>query len=193
MGESLDETCEFILSNIASKRNGKYSELYTYFVLPNGESLSDNNIDPKRVVSQFEKYGLSKPLFEEKCELTKLGIEVGKGIGFIKHKENEDKKNSNKEKIDKRKNANINHTYFITRPKNIIGIILIILIFIGLGTYKDIKEYLKSDKENAINQKPKHNQKEEKQLGDIKTKNQQEYNSNTTESKTDSLENELKP
>jgi len=98
----LDEVCEFNLSQIANSENYEHYELYPYFKIENGELVSDIGIDPKRIVSEFEKYGLSKPLIEERCELNELGIEVGQGIGFKKHKENsinESNKKINQEEI----------------------------------------------------------------------------------------------
>lgn len=82
MNLELDDVCEYVLSKIANRDDGEYYELYPYFDLPNGELISDNGINPKRVVSEFEKHGLSKPLYNERCELTELGITVGQGIGF---------------------------------------------------------------------------------------------------------------
>jgi hypothetical protein len=178
--------CEYILRDIANKDDGDYYDLYPYFKLENGEMLSDNGIDPMRVVKILDKYGLIEPLYEERCELNELGITIGQGIGFIKYKEEVDKKKSKKEIIDKRKEANINHTYFITRPKNIIGIILIVLTFIGLGTYKDIKEYLRSDKENAEAQSQEYKKEEAHISNELEKKKTQEYNNNINEPKNDS-------
>ena len=78
----LDDVCEYVLSKIANRDDGEYYELYPYFELANGELVSDNGIDPKCVVSEFEKYGISKPLDNERCELTELGVKIGQGIGF---------------------------------------------------------------------------------------------------------------
>ena len=82
----------------------------------------------------------------------------------------------------------VNHNYWFTRPKNIIGLILIILTFIGFGKYKDIKEYLKNNKGNVEIQPQEYNQEEGNTKDSIRTKNKQEYNNNTTESKTDSTD-----
>ncbi|MCP4051759.1 MAG: hypothetical protein GY739_01635 [Mesoflavibacter sp.] len=171
-----DEICDFILRKIAEREDENY-ELYPYFNLPNGELVSDNGINPLHIVSEFEKYKLSKPLEEERCELTSLGVDVGRTIGFITHKKNENKKSKKKEVIEKRKNANVNFNYFITRPKVIIGIILTVLSFIGIGKYKDIKEYLRSDKENVENQSQGYNKEEEYKSNELEKKKKQELDS----------------
>jgi hypothetical protein len=189
MNLELDDVCDYVLSKIAKRNDGEYYELYPYFDLPNGELISDNGINPKRVVYEFEKYGLSKPLDNERCELTELGVKIGQGIGFKKHKENEEKNKSYKETIEKRKDAMVNHNYWITRPKNIIGIVLIILTFIGFGTYKDIMEYLKNDKENVENQSQAHKKEEVRKSNELEKKKTQEYDKDTIYSKNDSLKN----
>ncbi len=185
--KDIDDVCEYILKKLSDRDIGERWNHYPYFEMPNGELISDNGFDPMLVVSEFEKYGLSKPLDIERCELTELGVEIGKGIGFKKHKANEEKKKSKKETIEKRKNAMVNHNYWYTRPKNIISGIVILLTFIGLGTYKDIMEYLKSDKENEANQSQEYKIKEENIPNELEKKNTQEYNNNITESKTDSI------
>ena len=171
-----DEICNFVLCKIAEREDENY-ELYPYFELPNGELVSDNGINPLKIVNEFEKYGLSKPLQEERCELTTLGVDIGRTIGFIKYKENENKKSKKKEVIEKRKNANVNFDYFIKRPKIIIGIILSVLSFIGFEKCKNIKEYLRSDKENEVNQSKEYKKEEENIPNELEKKNTQELDS----------------
>ena len=191
--EELNKLCEFILKKIANKWDGEHYDLYPYFTLENGELLDDNGIDPKRVVSQFEKYGLSEPLIEERCELTELGIEVGKGIGFIKHKENEKKKNSNKEKIEKRKNRLVNFKYFIDRPKTIIGILLIVLAFgFGITNLDDVKDYFKEDEAKIQKTNQESMIKGEVVVKELEISNNQGKSKELTESKNDSLKNNEK-
>jgi hypothetical protein len=122
------------------------------------------------VVAEFQKYGLSKPLDNENCELTELGVEIGQGIGFIKHKENQEKKKSNKETIEKRKNAMTNFNYWFTRPRNIIAFAVLILGLFNVNTIKDLvsfgsttdKEEYKVDQDST--QATKHQSKEKLSL-----------------------------
>jgi hypothetical protein len=152
MNLELDDVCDYVLSKIAKRDDGEYYELYPYFDLPNGELISDNGMNPKRVVSEFEKYGLSKPLENERCELTELGIKIGQGIGFKKHKENEEKKKSNKETIEKRKDDNVNFDYFIKRPY--IMLLFLIAILTPFGLNKCSKEEANiTDKEHVEDNK----------------------------------------
>lgn len=188
----LDNICEFILNNIANRQDSDHYGLYPYFTMENGELISDNGINPKRVVSEFEKYGLSKPLDNERCELTELGVKIGQGIGFKKHKANEEKNKSDKETIEKRKNANTNHTYWFVRPRNIIGTFVIILFFVfGITNKEDLKNLFRREqtKEHNQDQEPKLKNKESENIEDsIKTKKTQEYNKDTIYSKSDSTE-----
>ena len=186
--KEIDNVCEYILNKIANRTDNEYYELYTYFSLENEELLSDNNIDPKRVLSEFEKYGLSKPLFKERCELTELGVEIGQGIGFVKYKDKEETKKSTKEKIEKRKNRLINFKYFIERPKTVIGIILIVLAFgFGITNFKELKDYFQKDKEKTQKPNQESIQEGKEKTKEIKYLKSQQKQIDSTDSKNDSL------
>lgn len=100
MDKEIEDICEYILKDIANKNDGEYYELYSYFKLENGEPLSQHRINPKRIVSELEKYDFSKPLYNERCELTELGVEIGKGIGFKAYVKELKKQNFEKIKKD---------------------------------------------------------------------------------------------
>lgn len=153
----LEDVCDYVLRKIANRDDVEYYELYPYFELPNGELVSDNGINPKRVVSEFEKYGLFKPLNNERCELTELGIKIGQGIGFKKHKENEEKKKSYEETIEERKDDNVNFDYFIKKPYIILLFLIAILTPFGLNKCSkeeaniSDKEHLEDNKHQPAN------------------------------------------
>jgi len=170
-------------------------ELYNEY---NDDQLKiDNNF--KHLQSEFYKSGASRIVYgqddylicccDETYEFKKEFENFENYYSIIKENiKLEETKKKQKETIEKRKNAIVNHNYWFTIPKNIIGIVVIILTFIGLGTYKDIKECLKSDKESEVNQQQEHKTKEVHKLNELKTKNQQESNNNIVQKETDSTE-----
>ena len=85
MKDYLYNDCEIVLKQISvGDINNEYYQLYPYF-------KTENGINPKRVAEKLISFGLAKPLIQEKCELTELGIEIGKGIGFKQYVNNLEK------------------------------------------------------------------------------------------------------
>jgi len=197
------EKLDWILNRLIKfKGHVSSNDLHTYGLYDEYKDNQDEiDQDFSVLKSEFFNIGASEFVQGQDDELicyVKLTSEFKNKYGSFnnyyienaKEKEDEEVKKKNNETIEKRKNAMVNHNYFITRPKNIIGIVLIIIAFIGLGTYKDIMEYLKSDKENEETQLQEYNKEEGNKSNELEKKKTQVYSnskpqSEITELKTD--------